>query len=64
MIFFDGGGQMPLCSLCGNQDGACPGGMEVSLERLAADRFLQQAAVPPGRRRFGLIRQQSKAPAR
>ena len=39
-------------------------GMEVSLERLAADRFLQQAVVPAGRRRFGLIRQQSTAPAR
>ena len=39
-------------------------GMEVSLERLAADRFLQQTVIPPGRRRFGLTRQQSKAPAR
>lgn len=39
-------------------------GMEVSLERLAADRFLQQAAVPPGRRRFGLKRQQTAVPAR
>ena len=39
-------------------------GMEVSLERLAADRFLQQAVIPTGRRRFGLRRQQSTAPAR
>jgi hypothetical protein len=39
-------------------------GMEVSLERLAADRFLQQTVIPPGRRRFGLTRQQSTAPAR
>ena len=39
-------------------------GMEVSLERLAADRFLQQAVVPASRRRFGLRRQQSTAPAR
>jgi predicted acylesterase/phospholipase RssA len=39
-------------------------GMEVSLERLAADRFLQQAVVPAGRRRFGLKRQQSTVPAR
>jgi len=39
-------------------------GMEVSLERLAADRFLRQAVIPAGRRRFGLRRQQSTAPAR
>ncbi|MGB5197769.1 MAG: patatin-like phospholipase family protein, partial [Candidatus Deferrimicrobium sp.] len=39
-------------------------GMEVSLERLAADRFLQQASVPGARRRFGLKRQQSTVPAR
>ena len=39
-------------------------GMEVSLERLAADRFLQQAAVPASRRRFGLKRQQPAVPAR
>jgi hypothetical protein len=39
-------------------------GMDVSLERLAADRFLQKADVPAGRRRFGLKRQQSRAPAR
>jgi hypothetical protein len=39
-------------------------GMDVSLERLAADRFLQQASVPGGRRRFGLKRQQSTVPAR
>ena len=39
-------------------------GMEVSLERLAADRFLQQTVIPPGRRRFGLIRQKSTVPAR
>lgn len=39
-------------------------GMEVSLERLSADRFLQQASVPASRRRFGLTRQQSRAPAR
>jgi len=38
-------------------------GMEVSLERLAADRFLQQADVPAGRRRFGLKRQHSPVPA-
>ena len=38
-------------------------GMEVSLERLAADRFLQQAAVPASRRRFGLKRQQPTVPA-
>ena len=38
--------------------------MDVSLERLAADRFLQQAVVPAGRRRFDLIRQQSTVPAR
>ena len=38
-------------------------GMEVSLERLVADRFLQQTMIPPGRRRFGLTRQQSTAPA-
>jgi predicted acylesterase/phospholipase RssA len=37
-------------------------GMEVSLERLTADRFLQQAVVPAGRRKFGLTRQQSSAP--
>jgi hypothetical protein len=29
-----------------------------------AERFLQQAAVSSGRRRFGLKRQQSRAPAR
>ena len=34
-------------------------GMEVSLEHLAADRFLQQTVVPAGRRRFGLKRQKS-----
>ncbi|MCL5885128.1 MAG: patatin-like phospholipase family protein [Deltaproteobacteria bacterium] len=34
-------------------------GMEVSLERLTADRFLQQAVAPAARRRFGLKRQQS-----
>lgn len=39
-------------------------GMDVSLERLSADRFLQQSSVPGGRRRFGLKRQQSKVPAR
>ena len=39
-------------------------GMEVSLERLIADRFLQQAVVPAERRRFGLIRQKSTVPAR
>jgi hypothetical protein len=39
-------------------------GMEVSLERLAADRFLQQAVVPAGRRRSGLKRQQSMVPVR
>jgi len=39
-------------------------GMEVSLERLAADRFLQQAPVTGNRRRFGLKRQQSAVPAR
>jgi hypothetical protein len=39
-------------------------GMEVSLERLSADRLLQQSSVPGGRRRFGLKRQQSKVPAR
>jgi len=39
-------------------------GMEVSLERLAADRFLQQAPVPGARRRFGLKRQKSTVPAR
>lgn len=38
-------------------------GVEVSLERLAADRFLQQAVVPAARRRFGLKRQRSEAPA-
>jgi len=38
-------------------------GMEVSLERLAADRFLQQAAVSASRRRFGLKSQQSTVPA-
>ena len=32
-----------------------------TLERLAADRFLQQAAVPPRRRRFGMVRQESTA---
>src|SRR3990172_1084904 len=36
-------------------------GMEVSLERLTADRFLQQAAAPAARRRFGLTRQKSTA---
>jgi NTE family protein len=39
-------------------------GMEVSLERLAADRFLQRAVIPEGRRRFGLTRKRSAAPAR
>lgn len=39
-------------------------GMEVSLEGLAADRFLQQAVVPAGRRRFGLARQKSMASTR
>ena len=39
-------------------------GMEVSLEHLAADRFLQQAVMPPGRHRFGLKRQIFAAPAR
>ena len=39
-------------------------GMEVSLERLAADRFLQQAVVPAARRRFGLKRQRPAVPAR
>jgi len=39
-------------------------GMEVSLERLVADRFLQQAGVPADRRRFGLIRQKSTVPTR
>ena len=38
--------------------------MEVSLERLAADRFLQQAVIPANRRRFGLKRQQPAVPAR
>ena len=38
-------------------------GMEVSLERLAADRFLQQAVVPPGRRRFGMKREKSAVSA-
>jgi hypothetical protein len=38
--------------------------MEVSLEHLAADRFLQQAADPAGRRRFGLKRQKPTVPAR
>jgi hypothetical protein len=37
-------------------------GMEVSLERLTADRFLKQAVAPAGRRKFGLTRQQSSAP--
>ncbi|MHB1024657.1 MAG: hypothetical protein ACYC24_03005 [Desulfobacteria bacterium] len=31
---------------------------------LIEDRFLQQAVIPAGRRRFGLKRQQSAAPAR
>ena len=39
-------------------------GMEVSLERLAADRFLQQSVIPAGRRRFGIKRQRSTALAR
>jgi hypothetical protein len=39
-------------------------GMEVSLERLSADRFLQQTVFPAGRRRFGLTRQEPKVPAR
>ena len=34
-------------------------------DRLARiDRFLQQAVVPPGRRRFGMARQESTAPAK
>ena len=39
-------------------------GMEVSLERLAADRFLHHSPSPEKRRRFGLKRQQSPVPAR
>lgn len=39
-------------------------GMDVSLERLDADRFLQEADLPAGRRRFGLKRQQSPVPSR
>ncbi|MBI5904119.1 MAG: patatin-like phospholipase family protein [Deltaproteobacteria bacterium] len=39
-------------------------GMDVSLERLDADRFLQHAELPAGRRRFGLKRQQSPVPSR
>jgi hypothetical protein len=39
-------------------------GMEVSLERLEADRILQQAVVPAGRRRFGMFRRQPADPAR
>ena len=39
-------------------------GMEVSLEHLAADRFPQQAVMPPGRHRFGPKRQIFAAPAR
>lgn len=38
-------------------------GMEVSLERLTTDRFLQQAVAPAARRRFGLTRQKSAIPA-
>ena len=38
-------------------------GMEVSLERLAADRFLQQAVVPPRRRRFDMKREKSTVSA-
>ena len=34
------------------------------LAAFLADRFLQQAVVPPRRRRFGLKRQQSTVPAR
>lgn len=46
------------------REGFARHGMEVSLEHLAADRFLQQASVPVGRRRFGLKRQQSMAAVR
>jgi hypothetical protein len=39
-------------------------GMEVSLERFDADRFLQQAVPPAGRRRFGIVRRQTTDPER
>jgi hypothetical protein len=39
-------------------------GTNVSLEGLAVDRFLQQAVVPAGRRRFGLTGRQPATPVR
>ena len=39
-------------------------GMEVSLERLAADRFLRQSVPPKGRRRYGIVRQRTTVPER
>jgi len=38
-------------------------GMEVSLEHLAADRFLQQSVVPARRRRFDMKREKYAVPA-
>jgi len=43
--------------------GGITGGM-YELGALSAGRFLQQAAVPAGRCRFGIVRQKSTAPVR